>query len=173
MIARITQLIASEKLSSKECFCDDLCCDDNPNGSSSSILANSTLPPSHSPSNSTLHSQHISPLSPMTKYARAAAQKFELQILWTLQLLAKPLCRNVSGIFVLQMLEDSAGDFLEDFSGHFPTNMWRKSRRQNPRPYLAAPTNSKHSFCQEPAPTTAEKWGSNARRTIVLPLLLL
>ena len=37
-----------------------------------------------------------------------------------LSFLARPLRRSVSGIFVVQILEDFAGDFLQDFSGHFP-----------------------------------------------------
>ena len=35
--------------------------------------------------------------------------------LFGLQLLARPLCRNVSGIFVVQILEDFAGDFPGGF----------------------------------------------------------
>ena len=36
-----------------------------------------------------------------------------------LPFLARPLCRNVSGIFVVQILEDFAGDFPRGFFGHF------------------------------------------------------
>ena len=34
-------------------------------------------------------------------------------------LLARPLCRNVSGIFAVQILEDFAGDFPGGFLGTF------------------------------------------------------
>ena len=42
--------------------------------------------------------------------------------------LARPLCRNVSGIFVVQILEDFAGDFIGGFFwALFPTKMRRKN----------------------------------------------
>ena len=44
------------------------------------------------------------------------------------QLLARPLCRNVSGIFVVKILEDFAGDLPGGFFwALFPTKMRRKN----------------------------------------------
>ena len=65
---------------------------------------------------------------------------------------ARPLCRNVSGIFVVQILEDFAGDFPGGFSwALFPTKMQRKNPatksakksgglNKNPRKFRSAKT---------------------------------
>ena len=54
--------------------------------------------------------------------------KSTLQYLAIKLLLAQPLCRNVSGIFVVQFLEDFAGDFPGGFFWHFS----HKNEEKNP-----------------------------------------
>ena len=50
-------------------------------------------------------------------------------------LLGRPLCRNVSGILTVYILEDFAGDFLEDFFRALfpPQKRGETIRRQNLR----------------------------------------
>ena len=68
-----------------------------------------------------------------------------------LNFLAWPLCRNVSGIFAVEILEDFAGDFPGGlFWAHFPTKM----RRKKPATESAKKSGGeekpvKNLFCQE------------------------
>ena len=71
---------------------------------------------------------------------------------------ARPLCRNVSGIFVVQVLEDFAGDFLGGFFlALFLKKVRENIRRENPRknPVAQKQKSTKNLFCQNPALTSA------------------
>ena len=64
--------------------------------------------------------------APKHSFALTLRRSF-VTIFWQKNL-ARPLCRNVSGIFVLSILEDFPGDFLGGFFWPlFPTKMRRKN----------------------------------------------
>ena len=71
--------------------------------------------------------------------------------------MARPLCRNVSGGFLLyKFWRILPGIFLEDFSGPFFPRKWgEKIRRENPRKNPAAQKqkSTKNPFCQKPTLT--------------------
>ena len=63
---------------------------------------------------------------------------------------AWPLCRNVSGIFAVQIWEDFAGDFPGGFSGHSCLQKRGENiRRQNPQinPAAQKSKSAKKKFC--------------------------
>ena len=72
------------------------------------------------------------------------------------KLLARPLCRNVPRMFEVQILEDFAGIFPEDSSGHLLPQKWgeksgdkireklRQPKKKDPRKIRSAKTDSKN-----------------------------
>ena len=67
--------------------------------------------------------------------------------------MARPLSRNVSGIFVVQILEDFAGDFPGGFFwALFPTKMRRKNPATESAKKSGGPKqkSAKNPFCQNP-----------------------
>ena len=74
------------------------------------------------------------------------------------QMLARPLCRNVSGIFVVPILEDFAGDFPGGFFwAPFPTKMRRKIPASEIREKIRRPQKKKREKSVLPK-TDPNRW---------------
>ena len=117
-----------------------------------SRLSRGTPWPCCSPTRPTCNNQLSGP--PFAQLARFSRSRTVDECF--IQMLAWPLCRKLSGIFVVLNLEDFVGDFPGGFFwALLATKMRRKIRRQNPRQNPAARRlkSARNPFCQKPTLT--------------------